>query len=170
MPEPRDHMRDRNWLESILAKIPGFRGYLEKEDRRESDALQRQWLADRLQRAKRALDEHTRRLADEGQLGELPQYDRLRGRIDKLIGRVGGALQGYSGIFDLVRVDEDLLDRVYEHDVVFMERIENLATMVEKLKTAPAAAGSAPVSALLAEFNEVERGWDRREDLLKGVE
>ena len=40
MPEPRAHMEHRGFRESILRHIPGFRGYLEKEYRRDSDALQ----------------------------------------------------------------------------------------------------------------------------------
>lgn len=171
MPEPREHLRERNWLETLLHNLPGFRGYLDKENRRESDALQREWLADRLQRSKRALDDHTRALADRGQIAELPQYDRLRGRIDKLIGRIRGAMHGYSGVFDLVRVDETLLDLVYEHDVILMDRVENVALSVEKLKRSP---GESDAKALIEnvwnELNEVERAWDRREDLLKGLE
>ena len=131
MPEPKEHMEDRNWIESILRYIPGFRGYLEKENRRESDDLQRDWLADRLQRSKRALDDLGRMLADAAQIDVLPQVDRLRGRIDKLIGRIRGAMQGYSGFFDLVRVREDLLDRVYEHDVALMKQVDLLAADIE---------------------------------------
>jgi hypothetical protein len=171
MPEPRDHLQERNWLETLLHKIPGFRGYLDKENRRESDALQREWLADRLQRCKRALDDHTRTLADRGQITELPQYDRLRGRLDKLIGRIKGAMHGYSGVFDLVRVDEAQLDRVYEHDVILTERIETLASNVEKLKGSPAENDAAAlIQSATSELDEAERAWDEREDLLKGLE
>ena len=60
MPEPRDHTEDRNWIEAVLRYVPGFRGYLEKEYRRESDDLQRDWLADRLQRSKRAINASAR--------------------------------------------------------------------------------------------------------------
>ena len=42
-------------MESILRKIPGFRGYLEKEYRRESDHLARTWLADRVGQCKTGL-------------------------------------------------------------------------------------------------------------------
>ncbi|MEX2142684.1 MAG: hypothetical protein WD894_25745 [Pirellulales bacterium] len=171
MPEPRDHLRERNWLETLVHKLPGFRGYLDKENRRASDALAREWLADRLQRSKRALDEHTRALADRGQIAQLPQYDRLRGRIDMLIGRIRGAMHGYSAVFDLVRVDEAQLDRVYEYDVILMERIENIASSVEKLKSLPAESDAATLlDSVSNELDEAERAWDRREDLLKGLE
>ena len=74
MPEPKEHTRDRNFIEDILRRVPGFRGYLEKEYRRASDDLQRDALADRLGRAKRAIDEAGRRLVDAGQIDTLPRW------------------------------------------------------------------------------------------------
>lgn len=169
MPEPREHTRNRNLVESVLRYIPGFRGYLEKEYRRESDDLQRDWLADRLQRSKLAIDELTRPLADTGQIDLLPRVDRLRGRLDKLIGRIRGAVQGYSGFFDLVEVDEELLTRVYEHDVALMQEVDALAAAVEKLpgRQENLAAG---IADLLRQADQLERLWDVREDMLKGLE
>jgi hypothetical protein len=169
MPQPKDHTQDRGALESLLRKIPGFRGYLEKEYRRESDALQRAWLADRLQRAKRGLDALALRLTDAGTLDPLPAVDRLRAQLDKLIGRIRGTMQGYSGMFDLVRVDEALLDRVYEHDVALMDRVEELAESVEALGQAggDAATGLADSA---AKVQELDRAWDLRVDMLRGLE
>ena len=169
MPEPRDHTEQRNLVETILRQIPGFRGYLETEYRRESDDLQRDGLADRLQRSKRAIDELSRPLADAGQIDLLPQVDRLRGRLDKLIGRIRGAVQGYSGFFDLVRVDEELLDRVYEHDVALMGQVDVLARAVEELPQKQEKL-AALLPDLLRQTDELERLWDVREDMLKGLE
>jgi len=168
MPEPKEHTEDRNLIESILRYIPGFRGYLEKEYRRDSDDLQRDWLANRLQRAKRAIDEFSRPLADAGQIDLLPQVDRIRGRLDKLIGRIRGAMQGYSGFFDLVRIDEEVLDRVYDHDVALMSEVDTLAQAIEQLP------GKENVAELLAELlrrtDEVDKHWDVRQDMLAGLE
>lgn len=169
MPEPKEHAEHRNWLETILRYIPGFRGYLEKEYRRDSDGLQREWLADRLQRSKRAIDDFTRPLADAGRIDALPQVDRLRGRLDKLIARIRGAMQGYSGFFDLVRVREDLLDRVYEHDVALMHDVDALARAVEELPGQPDQI-AATVPDLFGRIDKLESQWDLREDMLKGLE
>ena len=169
MPKPKEHAEHRNWLETILRYIPGFRGYLEKEYRRDSDELQREWLADRLQRSKRAIDDFTRPLADAGQIDALPQVDRLRGRLDKLIARIRGAMQGYSGFFDLVRVREDLLDRVYEHDLGLMRRVDALSQAIEGLPDALDRTAQT-VSALLEQIDALEQQWDVREDMLKGLE
>ena len=169
MLDPRQHADHRGIIESILRYIPGFRGYLEKEYRRESDELQRNYLADRLQRAKRAIDDLSRTLADAAQLDALPQLDRLRGRLDKLIGRIRGAMQGYSGFFDLVRVDVHLLDRVYEHDAELVQGVEQLAQGVEQLPPEQDKLAAA-LPAVMGKVDEIATEWDVREGILKGVE
>jgi len=169
MPEPRSHAENRNFIERILRHVPGFRGYLEKEYRRASDELQRQWLADRLQRAKRAIDAAARPLVDAGQVDLLPQVDRLRSRLDKFIWQLRSAMQGYSGFFDLVRIDEALLDRVYEHDVAVMDEVQTLAESIEAL---PARGDQLPAALpeLLNQIDNVESQWSARNDILKGLE
>ncbi|HUT13957.1 MAG TPA: hypothetical protein VMY42_25940 [Thermoguttaceae bacterium] len=169
MPEPRDHAENRGWIETILRFIPGFRGYLEKEYRRQSDDLQREWLADRLGRSKRAIDNVSRPLAEAGQIDLLPQVDRLRGRLDKLIGRIRGAVQGYSGFFDLVQVDENLLDRVYEHDAAIIKQVDALAEAIQELPARQDEIATL-LGNLLRRTDELDDQWDVREDMLKGVE
>ncbi len=147
MPEPRQHTEHRNALETLLRHIPGFRGYLEKEYRRDSDALQRTWLSDRLQQAKRSLDTVSSQLANAGRLDSLPEFDRLRAKTDKLIARIRGAWQGYSGIFDLVRVDEGRLDRIYEHDMSMMQLVEEFLESMKRLAGLPASGPSQSTAA-----------------------
>jgi hypothetical protein len=96
---------------------------LDKEARRDSDQLTRQWLADRLQRAKRGMDQYSRALVEAANIDQLPQVDRLRSHLDRLIARLRGAPAGYSGFFDLVQVDEELLEDVYEHDLWLMDEV-----------------------------------------------
>ncbi|MGE0607012.1 MAG: hypothetical protein AB7O62_07955 [Pirellulales bacterium] len=165
MPDPIHHAQNRGTIESILRKIPGFRGYLEKEYRREADALQREWLAERLQRSKRGVDALARSLADAGQIDVLPQCDKLRARIDKLIGRMRGAMQGYSGFFDLVQVDEDFLDKVYRFDTGMMEQMEAAAASVEKLESD----GASGLAAATRQIEDIDREWDKRVDIIKGL-
>ena len=168
MPQPHEHAVNRNFIESILRYVPGFRGYLEKEYRRESDALQREWIADRLQRAKRGLDGMSRALVDAGNIDPLPRIDRLRGRLDAFLGRVRGAMHGYSGFFDLVRIREAELERVYEHDLALTQRVNSLGETIERLpeRQGELAAGLTQIE---EELDALHRHWDDREDILKGL-
>jgi hypothetical protein len=169
MPEPKKHAQGRGVIESVLRHIPGFKGYLEKEYRRESDELQREWLADRLQRGKRGLDEFTSQLADVGQISALPKIDRLRGKLDKMIARIRGAMQGYSGFFDLVQISEAQLDQVYQHDVTLMESVAKLADGVDALRH-DSRVDDAKIYELNYQIEALDDAWDRREDMLKGLD
>ena len=97
-------------LMMLVGWIPGFHGYLEKEYRRDSDACSAHGWPINCQRSKRAMDALALKLADAGKLPLLPQCDRLRAKIDELIARIRGAWEGYTGVFDLVKVDQTLLD------------------------------------------------------------
>ena len=168
MPDPRQHADNRNLVESILRFIPGFRGYLEKEYRRESDQLARTWIADRLLRCQRGLDSFTRTLVDAGNLDDLPECERLRTELDHLRSRILAAVHGYSGAFDFVRVDENLLDTIHEYEITLLETVENLAKHVEAL----AASGELSPDAMAHLFDELDRiakQWNHRNDLLKGL-
>ena len=88
MTAPFDDHNKPGMLEGMLRKIPGFAGYLDKDERRQSDEQARRWVADRLDRAKRSLDAFTRGLLELGQIDVLPKFDRLRGRIDYLIAQL----------------------------------------------------------------------------------
>ncbi|HVC98330.1 MAG TPA: hypothetical protein VND64_31965 [Pirellulales bacterium] len=169
MPEPSQHAERRGAIEEFLRRIPGFKGYLEKQYRRDSDAMQRQWLADRLVHGKQSLDDVTRALVDAGQVDVLPPFDRVRARLDKLIGRIRGAVRGYSGWFDLVQVDEALLDRIYKHDAKLAEQVDNLTNLIEPWRKKPAEAVAGLPSAL-EQIDALDAEWDQRDTILKGLD
>jgi hypothetical protein len=170
MPEPKKHFENRGWIESAMRYVPGFKGYLEKEYRREADELLRNWLSERLRRGKRGLDAGSLALTEAGKIDELPQLERLRARLDKLAARMASAMQGYSGFFDLVQIDEGVLDRLYEYDLALMEQVSQLADHVEALKSVAVGAAAQRVAPLLEDIEKLEDAWDKREDLLRGLE
>jgi len=169
MPDPRQHADQRGIIESIGRKIPGFGGYLESESRRQSDALLRQWVADKLQKSKSGLDDYARNLVDLGQIDGLQMVDRLKARVDKAIGRIEGAVAGYSSLFGFVTIDADKLDEVYDHDLAMADMAAMLADEVHSLSSQSAPA-SMVLPPLLNKVDEIDEYIDRRTDILKGLE
>lgn len=168
MVDPKQHASNRGAIETILRYIPGFSGYLEKEYRRDADALTRKWLADRLDRAKSPLDTYGRMLVDLGQIDQLPMIDRLRAKLDMTIGRLRGAMPGYSGFFDFVHIGEDQLDDIYDYDAAMITDADAVATRMEKLPTAsdPPAVTIPP---LISTLDAMLAKLDERENMLKGI-
>ena len=161
---------DRNWLERLLHSIPGFRGYLGKEERRESDKLQRQFLAGQLQSAKPALDELATKLVDSDQLERLGGLDRLRSRLDRVISRLLHGAYGYTGFFDAVKIGENELDRIYQFDAQLISQVQGTLSSITGLSEQ--AAGdqlAAALSAADAQIKELDQKLDERDQILKGM-
>jgi hypothetical protein len=133
MVDPKKHANQRGWIESFLRYIPGFKGYLEKEYRRDSDHLARTHLAERLQATKRGVTQYQRSLLEAGRLDDLPALERVTSSIDTLINRMTGDVRGYSGFFDFVQIDEDVLERIYQNDMQLVTDVEALVKHTEAL-------------------------------------
>jgi hypothetical protein len=149
----------QNQLEQLANAIPGFRGYRERELRRDADRLQREHLAARLEECKKALNEKANAATRSGDLGAINDIETARKRLDKLINRIRYADRGYSGFFDTVKVDENMLGRIYTFDLGLLEAVEGIAQ----------AAGAASVQDLIARIDVVDSSLGQREEVLRGV-
>ena len=170
VPPPHAHQSENrselDLLDSLIRWMPGFGGYVHQEDRRRADTLQREWLADRLQRGKRGLERYARMLTDATQLDALPQIDRLRGQTDQLCGRMRGAMRGGGRFFNASCLDAVLVERIYEHDLALTERAAQAADAMESLGDKPAGA-SQTLSEIATHLIELSDAWDAREELLQ---
>jgi len=112
--------------ERILAELPGFRGYKEKELRRESDKLIRNHLYQRLTEARKDLKEIFQKLSDNRLLEVLPDMDRFIMRFDRISEKINHASYGYAGFFNIVKVEEEKLDKMTEFDKGLMDDVDKI--------------------------------------------
>ena len=166
--DPSQHSEDRNIVERILRHIPGFQGYLEKEYRRESDHLARTWMEQQLGLAKGKVDAYMRSQLDAGQIDSLPPLERVVSRMDAVGNQLAGAVRGYSGIFDFVKVREDVLDQVYEQDLATVERVQELSQLLDGLATSEENSGII-ASEILGILDEIEASVRERGNILAGI-
>ncbi|HEX5758148.1 MAG TPA: hypothetical protein VF121_03045 [Thermoanaerobaculia bacterium] len=170
MSDPYDAARARrNPLERLGEKIPGFRGFQDRELRRDVDRLQREHLAGELSHIKGALRERARAATDRGRLGALGVYERLDRQLDGLAQSVRFSDYGAAGFFDPVKIGEPELAKLYAFDLALVEEIAALETEVAAL---PAAADEAS-EGLLARLEERVRAladrWRDRETVISDV-
>ncbi|HEX8119416.1 MAG TPA: hypothetical protein VF521_19210 [Pyrinomonadaceae bacterium] len=114
----------RNWLERLGDKIPGYSGYVAKERRRDADKLHREHLAERLRAAKQPLNDTMRELSSSGRLFEVGPVDRVLKKLDQIENRVRFATYGYAGFFDAAKIEEPQLERIYRFDLALVEKVE----------------------------------------------
>ena len=72
----------KNFFEVLGAFVPGYKGYSEKEMRRDTDQILRDAIVTRLQEKKRVLDDLTKDFAKRKKFDHLDTLDSIRRRID----------------------------------------------------------------------------------------
>src|SRR5574341_703291 len=120
-------------LEDLVRKIPGFKGYFERQDRRSADSLLREQLTRRFEEQLGEFSHLQKRLIDASGLKYMERVQGIDSRILTFIDRIHSAPQGYAGVFDAVKVNEDALMRVYAFDNALYSYVDQLATGLQSL-------------------------------------
>jgi len=158
----------RGIIDWLMKNIPGYRGYKEKETRREADKILRERLAQRLKAGKSKLEDVRDRFAQAANIDRLDDVDRVDLIFENVVDRLGFASYGYAGFFDAARVDEEALDRLYEYDEGLATAVDGVLAKVDAL----AAAGddiTKPLEELKQELRGFEAKLDERQNVILGV-
>ena len=159
--------------EKIAAFVPGFRGYKEKELRRESDRLIRNHLYLKLSIEKTDLREIEQKLADRRYFDVLTDMDRLLAKMDRVVEKINHASYGYSGFFDAVKVREENLDHMIDFDNKLLDGINALTTEIDAFK-ADLASGvttnlKTRVQNVTDKLESLENTFDQRNEVILGA-
>jgi len=159
--------------ERILAAIPGFRGYKEKELRRESDRLIRNHLYQKLSGAKSDLKDVFQRLSDRRLFEVLTDVDRLVAKFDRVAEKVNHASYGYSGFFNIVKIEEENLDRMIDFDNQLVDKVDKIVTEANTFKSEIAKQeikkAKDRVQHLTETLEAFEETFDKREEVILGA-
>lgn len=157
-------------LESLVSKIPGYRGYKEKEDRRAADKLLREHLAAQLGEQRRRLAELQRDLLDSGGLLVMDDLERAVTKVQKLADKIRTASYGFAGIFDAVKVKEEELDLLYEFDEDMLDHVSAIQTAIDALAAAMDASSDvkAAIRDVTSVAEEANTTWGRRQSAIMG--
>ena len=122
-----------NIFEKIGSFIPGYKGYSEKEGRRDTDKLLRLEIAKHLDSMKTNINDLIRQHTEAKQLEFITELDRIKINLDSLANQIRYASHGEAGFFDIVQVDAKDLDRLYQFDLKIKEETEQLVNMINAL-------------------------------------
>ncbi len=121
----------RGGLENLIAKIPGFKGYHEKNARRQADTLLRDHLAERIEKIIEQFVRGENKILDGGKgLKYMSRTREVKSKMQSYRDRVKTAAPKYSGMWAMVKINEADLDRIYAFDEAQMRYIDKLETAV----------------------------------------
>ncbi len=172
MSDIRDKAKeDRNWLERMMDKVLGFRGYRQQDERRETDKILRTHLADRLDGLRSNLDPMMRDLTNSGGLMVVGEVDRVKKTLEGLANRIRYMSYGYTGMFAAVKIEEPELDKLYNFDSALVDRIDELQEIQQDLLSTVSDHDrlKSEVNRTLGVIREFEEHLDRRSRMLTEV-
>jgi len=159
--------------ERILAALPGFRGYKEKEIRRESDKLIRSHLYQRLMEARKDLKETFQKLSDNKLHEVLTDMDRFIMRFDRISEKINHASYGYAGFFNIVKVEEEKLDKMIDFDTNMLDEVEKIVEEATAFKKEAAKQKFENVRDHISSLDDMletlEETFEERDEVIKGV-
>jgi hypothetical protein len=159
--------------ERIVAALPGFRGYKEKELRRESDKLIRNHLTLKLSKDKDNVRTISQKIADRRYLDVFADVDRLTAKMDRITEKVNHASYGYSGFFDVVKIKEEHLDRMIAYDNQLLDNVNTLTSEIDALKAQLLSGDYSnlkdKVQGVADKLEMFEDTFDKREEVILGV-
>jgi hypothetical protein len=160
-------------FEKILAEIPGFRGYKEKELRRETDKLIRDHIYRKLSEARKDIKDVFQRLSERRIQEVLADMDKLVMKFDRVNERIHHASYGYAGFYDVLKVEEDKLDAMISFDEGLLDETQKICEKSSDFKKEAMKNrfdnAREQIDELLDLLESLEETFDEREEVIKGA-
>jgi len=160
-------------LGRLLAKLPGFGGYMERSRRRQADKMLRDAISARLEETRLRLANVHQELSRDiiKAIDHAEPLGRADSRLMGLVGKIKDAPQGYSGFFDATKVDAQDLARIYDFDAQMLTYAETIEAEVNALQEAVrenSAIGD-QIRILDAAVQDANATFNKRQEVLRGV-
>ena len=162
---------NESFLEKMKRIIPGYDGYVNRDNSRELDTQLRNTLANSLDNNKTALKNTVLSLSKNGKLFQTEGIDRLQNKLQEGIAKLRSAARGYSGAFDVVKIKDDKLNQIYQFDSGLLNIVGNINTACDEIEQSSAA--NTDITASLQKLNELLdnfiQQFDQRESILRNL-
>jgi hypothetical protein len=160
---------DMDPLKKILIKIPGFKGYLERQNRRDSDKILRDITADRLEEQYQRVSSLERDFISQGEIMYVDDLEAGAIKIRTFADRIRRASRGYAGIFDAVKINQEELDRLYEYDLALLESVDEISRAIDNIELSMGMEGlPASIRNLTTTTQEAINAYNKREEVFLG--
>src|SRR5438477_11749390 len=114
---------NESFLERIKRYIPGYSGYVNRDNSREIDSILRNKLASDLDANQSKLKNSLNNLSAAGKLFETPNLEKLDKKLQKAVASFKSASRGFSGAFDVVKIKEEKLNQLYSFDSMLVDNV-----------------------------------------------
>ena len=158
-------------LTKLIGKIPGFSGYIEKNNRRAADKLLREQIAGEYTKLWKRVGNLQQDLASSGELQYLDELETAATKMQTFIDKVSNAAYGYAGFFDAVKVKEEELAKIYQFDAALLEMSDEVSRAIDNVESSIGSDGlPAAIRHLVGLARDLVSTFENRHDVVVAIE
>ena len=125
---------DQDIFKKLASKIPGFNGYIERQNRRAADKLLRETVADKYEEMWKRVSALQTDLISQGGLEFVDDMEKAAIQLRTFVDKIRTATYGYSGFFDAVKINEEEIAKLYEFDNAFFDQAEGISNAIDNVE------------------------------------
>lgn len=126
---------NRDFIDRITTRLPGFNGYVEKSENYDADRMVREFIADRVLSAKKSLNVLSGDLVKSGEIQTIQEIDSIQNLLEGLLKKIQYADYGVSGGFSKIKITEEDQNRLLEYDWRLISAFDEINTLTAKLQS-----------------------------------
>lgn len=162
---------DQDPITRIVAKIPGFSGYIERQNRRAADKMLRETIADKYKELWKRITNVQQDMVGSGEIMHLDDMEKAATKIQTFTDKIERASYGYSGFFDAVKINEEELAKLYEFDASLLDMIDGISGAIDNVEASVGSDGlPAAIRHLVNLTRDLVDTFEKRDEVLKSVE
>jgi hypothetical protein len=158
---------DQDFFKKIASKIPGFSGYIERQNRRAADKLLRETIADHFEELYQRVSALQTDFISQGEIIYVDDLEKSAIKVRTFIDKVRRASYGYSGFFDAAKVNEDELARVYEYDSTMLDLEGEIGRAIDNVEASMGTDGlPAAIRNLTSKAQDCLDAFNKRDEVM----
>ncbi|TVR19037.1 MAG: hypothetical protein EA396_13640 [Anaerolineaceae bacterium] len=127
---------NRGSLERLVARIPGFRGYQDKQARRTADRMLRDYIVGQLDERLRRLVRIEKLILDNLGMSFMPRTRDAKGKLQLYRDKIATAAPKYDGMWAQMKIEGEQLAEIYSFDEAQILYVEKIDLALEQLQEA----------------------------------
>jgi hypothetical protein len=160
---------DMDPFKKLMNIIPGFKGYIQRQNRRDSDKLLRDTVAMRFEEQWQRISALQRDFISQGQISYVDDLEAAAIKLRTFIDRIRRAPRGYSGLFDALKINEEELTKIYQYDAAMLELADEIGRAIDNVEASIGSDGlQAAIRHLVSTAQDCIQVYDRRSEVVFG--
>ncbi len=130
----------------LASYIPGFSGYVERENRRAADKLVRETLARRFDELWKRLSDLQSELTTADKIQWVDDMEKAGIQLRTFLDKIRTAPRGYAGFFDAVKINQKELEQLYNFDLAFFDLAGQIGNALDNVEASLADEAALPAA------------------------